>query len=93
MKSKKEIEQVLKNLPPEGSRYYSMTYEQGIDEALRWVLEELEDVDFELELIHRDEINVAYIIRLLIKLKANQKKDAEQIEKEIRRLEDTNEIL
>ena len=43
----------------------------------------LEDVDFELELIHRDEINVAYIIRLLIKLKTNQKKDAEQIEKEI----------
>lgn len=43
----------------------------------------LEDVDFELELIHRDEINVAYIIRLLIKLKANQKKDAQQIEKEI----------
>jgi len=43
----------------------------------------LEDVDFELELIHRDEINVAYILRLLIKLKANQKKDAEQIEKEI----------
>jgi type I restriction enzyme R subunit len=30
----------------------------------------LEDVDFELELIHRDEINVAYIIQLLIKLKA-----------------------
>ncbi len=47
MKSKKEIEQVLKYLPPEGSRYYSMTYEQGIDEALRWVLEEIEDADFE----------------------------------------------
>jgi type I restriction enzyme R subunit len=29
----------------------------------------LEDVDFELELIHRDEINVTYIIQLLIKLK------------------------
>jgi type I restriction enzyme R subunit len=29
----------------------------------------LEDVDFALELIHRDEINVAYIIQLLIKLK------------------------
>jgi type I restriction enzyme R subunit len=43
----------------------------------------LDDVDFELELIHRDEINVAYIIHLLIKLKANQKKDAQQIEKEI----------
>lgn len=29
----------------------------------------LNDVDFELELIHRDEINVAYILRLLAKLK------------------------
>jgi type I restriction enzyme R subunit len=43
----------------------------------------LDDVDFELELIHRDEINVAYIIHLLIKLKSNQKKAAKQIEKEI----------
>lgn len=30
----------------------------------------LEDVDFELELIHRDEVNVTYIIQLLIKLKS-----------------------
>lgn len=30
----------------------------------------LDDVDFELELIHRDEINVAYILQLLAKLKA-----------------------
>jgi type I restriction enzyme R subunit len=29
----------------------------------------LEDVDFELELIHRDEINVNYIVQLLVKLK------------------------
>lgn len=29
----------------------------------------LEDVDFELELIHRDEINVLYILKLLAKLK------------------------
>lgn len=44
----------------------------------------LEDVDFELELIHRDEINVAYILQLLIKLKTNSKKeDASQTEKEI----------
>ncbi|MDY0196561.1 MAG: type I restriction endonuclease subunit R [Tenuifilaceae bacterium] len=43
----------------------------------------LDDVDFELELIHRDEINVSYIIQLLIKLKANSKKDAEQTQKEI----------
>jgi type I restriction enzyme, R subunit len=43
----------------------------------------LEDVDFELELIHRDEINVAYIIQLLIKLRANAQKDVTQTEKEI----------
>ncbi|MDA3821094.1 MAG: type I restriction endonuclease subunit R [Bacteroidales bacterium] len=53
----------------------------------------LEDVDFELELIHRDEINVAYIIQLLIKLKANQKKEAEQIEKEIQNLLNTETQL
>ena len=47
----------------------------------------LEDVDFELELIHRDEINVAYIIELLIKLKAKSlmkdSVDTVEVEKEI----------
>lgn len=43
----------------------------------------LEDVDFELELIHKDEINVAYIIQLLIKLKSKVQKDTTQTEKEI----------
>ncbi len=43
----------------------------------------LEDVDFELELIHRDEINVNYIIQLLIKLKASAQKDFSKTEKEI----------
>ncbi len=37
----------------------------------------LGDIDFELELIHRDEINVAYILKLLAKLK-----DAPQEERE-----------
>jgi len=32
----------------------------------------LEEVDFELELIHRDEINVAYILKLLADLKARE---------------------
>lgn len=32
----------------------------------------LEEVDFELELIHRDEINVAYILKLLVDLKARE---------------------
>lgn len=53
----------------------------------------LEDVDFELELIHRDEINVAYIIQLLIKLKANVQKDVTQTEKEIFNLLNTEAHL
>ena len=53
----------------------------------------LNDVDFELELIHRDEINVSYIIQLLIKLKANQKKEAEQVRKEIDNLLNTETQL
>lgn len=43
----------------------------------------LDDVDFELELIHRDEINVAYIIQLLIKLKTQKLKDRIKAEQEI----------
>lgn len=42
----------------------------------------LNDIDFELELIRRDTINVTYIIQLLIKAKSNQK-DREKTEKEI----------
>lgn len=53
----------------------------------------LNDVDFELELIHRDEINVNYIIQLLIRLKANQKKEAEQVRKEIDNLLNTETQL
>ena len=41
----------------------------------------LDDVDFELELIHRDEINVAYILILLANLKDS--KDKEKKQKEI----------
>ena len=43
----------------------------------------LEDVDFELELIHRDEINVAYIIKLLAKLKNAKASEAQQQKKAI----------
>lgn len=53
----------------------------------------LEDVDFELELIHRDEINVTYIIQLLIKMKSTVKADAEQTEKEIFNLLNTESLL
>lgn len=53
----------------------------------------LEDVDFELELIHRDEINVTYIIQLLIKLKSKAQKDVSQTEKEIFNLLNTEAHL
>lgn len=53
----------------------------------------LDDVDFELELIHRDEINVTYIIQLLIKLKSQNKKDTSGVEKEIFNLLNTEITL
>lgn len=53
----------------------------------------LEDVDFELELIHRDEINVTYIIQLLIKLKSQTQKDTTKAEKEIFNLLNTEATL
>ena len=43
----------------------------------------LNDVDFELELIHRDEINVAYILKLLAKLKDATEEEHEQQKKAI----------
>lgn len=43
----------------------------------------LEDVDFELELIHRDEINVAYILRLLSNYNAASPEEKERINKRI----------
>ncbi|NDK56821.1 type I restriction endonuclease subunit R [Pontibacter fetidus] len=43
----------------------------------------LDDVDFELELIHRDEINVAYILKLLAKLNTASEEDKERQKKAI----------
>ena len=53
----------------------------------------LEDVDFELELIHRDEINVSYIIQLLIKLKSQTQKNVSKTEQEIFNLLNTEATL
>jgi type I restriction enzyme R subunit len=53
----------------------------------------LEDVDFELELIHRDEINVAYILQLLLKLKSQKQKNALKTEKVIFNLLNTEATL
>ena len=46
----------------------------------------LDDVDFELELIHRDEINVYYILQLLAKFKGAGKEERERIKKTIANL-------
>lgn len=43
----------------------------------------LEDVDFELELIRKDEINVSYILKLLAELKETNEGEKEKKEKEI----------
>ena len=53
----------------------------------------LDDVDFELELIHRDDINVAYIIQLLIVLKSTTQKDTSKAEQEIMNLLSTETTL
>lgn len=42
----------------------------------------LQDIDFELELIQRDEINVAYILRLLAELKADERSDDDSVRRE-----------
>lgn len=68
---------------------YLDIYEEIVAHQQRERVSILNDVDFELELIHRDEINVSYIIQLLIKLKANQKKDAERVKEEITKLLNT----
>jgi len=43
----------------------------------------LNDIDFELELIHRDEINVAYILKLLAKLKDSTEEEKDKQRKTI----------
>jgi len=43
----------------------------------------LEDVDFELELIHRDDINVSYILKLLADMKGANKAEQEAKKKEV----------
>nr|WP_298658482.1 type I restriction endonuclease subunit R [uncultured Flavobacterium sp.] len=43
----------------------------------------LDDIDFELELIHRDEINVTYILKLLAKLSNSSNEEIEKQKKNI----------
>ena len=70
------------------SKYLDLWQKVKTDQSIEKV-SILEDVDFELELIHRDEINVNYIIQLLIKLKSDAKKDNTKTEQEINNLLNT----
>jgi hypothetical protein len=48
MKDKKEVDKVFLKLPESGkTKYPAMTYEQGIEEALMWVIGEIPDEEFE----------------------------------------------
>jgi type I restriction enzyme R subunit len=55
---------------------YLDLYEKVKREAQKEKISILDDIDFELELIHRDRINVAYILKLLAKLKDDKTSDA-----------------
>lgn len=46
----------------------------------------LDDIDFEVELIHRDQINVAYILKLLAKMKQGTESEREKQKKAIKEL-------
>lgn len=77
---------------------YSSKYQDLKDSLLHQSDKEktsiLEDIDFELELIRRDTINVSYIINLLIKLKSKTaKKDKEALEQTIFNLLNTEVTL
>ena len=46
MKTKQEIEKLLQDFDSQKSQYPGMTYEQGIEEALSWVIGDIEDDEF-----------------------------------------------
>ena len=64
------------------SKYLDL-YDKVKDEHSKEKVSILEDVDFELELIHRDEINVTYILNLLAGLKNADPKEKSKKQKEI----------
>ncbi|MDT8447677.1 MAG: type I restriction endonuclease subunit R [bacterium] len=64
------------------SKYLDL-YEHSKSDHVKEKESILTEVDFELELIHKDEINVAYILRLLAKLKEAETKDQAQQKKQI----------
>ncbi len=64
------------------SKYLDLWQKVKVDNQVEKV-SILEDVDFELELLHRDEINVAYILKLLANLKDAKDSEKENLRKSI----------
>lgn len=64
------------------SKYLDLWQKVKFDHSIEKV-SILEDVDFELELIHRDEINVSYILKLLAAFKDAKMADKDKKHKEV----------
>jgi type I restriction enzyme R subunit len=64
------------------SKYFDL-YEKVKRDTEKQKTSILDDIDFELELIHRDQINVAYILKLLAQLKGANTSDAKAQRKAI----------
>ena len=62
---------------------YRDLYDKVKREAQKEKISILDDIDFELELIHRDRVNVSYIIKLLAKMKGDKTTGAEAKKKAI----------
>ncbi|WP_337045350.1 type I restriction endonuclease subunit R [Emticicia sp. 17c] len=80
-------------IPPQDFEDYQSKYLDLHDQVKSNTQKEkvsiLDDVDFELELIHRDEINVAYILRLLSNYKQATQAEQDKKRKEITELLET----
>ncbi len=74
------------------SKYLDL-YELVKNESKKEKVSILDDIDFELELIRRDEINVAYILALLTKLHGAKPKDREKQRKAISEMMSSNTEL
>ena len=64
------------------SKYLDL-YDKSKNQGQKEKVSILNDIDFEIELIHRDEINVSYILKLLAKLKDSNKEEQEKQKKAI----------
>ena len=70
------------------SKYLDL-YQQTKTDRQKEKVSILDDIDFELELIHRDDINVGYILRLLEKMQISRQEDKEKIQSQINKILET----